>query len=547
MVSTAPVVSRGHGYRGSPGDGPWTGTLRMARLDLRTGLLGLIAWPVAMAGLVWAIAEGVKGLYPDEADRQVYQATLGASPASTAFNGRSYDLDTLGGITAIEVGFWGLLLLPMIAAHLAIRHTRTQEDTGRAELVTATRVGRLAPLLAATLVVTAALVGTGVIIAVLLVVSGLPVPGAGYYAVALVLHLLVFMAVGLLAGQVSQTGRGAHGMALAAVGIFFLVRAVIDGRGWDATWATPTGWLAEVRPFGDVRLWPYLALALLVLVLFLAAVRVCGRRDIGAGLVAPRPGPGTASSILRGPLGLIWRITRGTLYGWGAGAATWGLAIGLLAQETSRLLDSNPGLAQVLGGATKKPEDLMTSFAAVFIALQAGAVGLQGLARLSGEESSGRLGLVLSARFPRSRWWLSALALLAVQMLAVLVAGGLGYGVSAALTAGRAGEVGAGLTAALSYYPATLLIGVIGGLLLALSCRIAALSWSLLLWSAIVAMLADTLRLPGWLRDLSPLEHTGRVPVDALDVTAAVVMAGASLVLATASTLLLRRRDLAAG
>jgi len=211
------------------------------------------------------------------------------------------------------------------------------------------------------------------------------------------------------------------------------------------------------------------------------------------------------------------------------------------------LLDSNSGLAQALGGATTKPEDLMTSFAAVFIALMAGAVGLQGLARLSGEESSGRLGLVLSARFTRTRWWLSALALLAVQMLAVLFAGGLGYGVSAALTAGRAGEVGAGLTAALSYYPATLLIGVIGGLLLALSCRIAALSWFLLLWAAIVALLADTLRLPGWSRDLSPLEHTGRVPIDDLDVTAALVMTGTTLVLAAASTLLLRRRNLTAG
>ena len=84
MSTAAAVVSRGHGYRGNPGDGPWTGTLRMARLDLRTGLLGLIAWPVAMAGLVWAIAKGVNGLYPDQADRQIYQATLGASPASAA-------------------------------------------------------------------------------------------------------------------------------------------------------------------------------------------------------------------------------------------------------------------------------------------------------------------------------------------------------------------------------------------------------------------------------------------------------------------------------
>lgn len=543
-MSTAAVVSR---QRGTRGNGSWTGTMRMARLDLRTGFVELGAWPLAMAGLVLATVQGVKGLYPDEARRQLYQATVGNSPTSVAFNGRGYNLDSLGGITAYEVGFFGLLFLPVIAAHLAIRHTRTQEDAGRAELVTATRVGRRAPVLAAALVVTAALLLTGVLTAALLVVSGLPGLGSAYYAAALVLHMLVFMSVGLLAGQVSQTGRGAHSMALAVIGGFYLVRAVIDGRGWDAAWATPLGWLAEVQPFGDLQLWPYLSLAACSVALFLATVWVCGRRDVGAGLVAPRPGPAAASKLLRGPSGLIWRITRGTLYGWGFGTATWGLALGLLSQEAGKMIASNPALADAFGGSSTTPEDLMTSLAGVLIALLASAVGLQGLARLSGEESSGRLGLVLSARFTRTRWWLSSLGLIALQILLVLIAGGIGYGVGVVLTAGQLDQLGVGLVACLAYYPATLLVGMIGGVLLAFSCRIAALSWFLLVWSAIVAMLADTIRLPGWLRDLSPLEHTGRVPVGDLDVTAVIVMAAVTLVLAAASTLVLRRRDLAAG
>jgi hypothetical protein len=47
---------------------------------------------------------------------------------------------------------------------------------------------------------------------------------------------------------------------------------------------------------------------------------------------------------------------------------------------------------------------------------------LQGLVRLAAEESSGRLGLVLASRYGRSRWWLSSMGLLAVE---VLFAGGL--------------------------------------------------------------------------------------------------------------------------
>jgi hypothetical protein len=82
--------------------------------------------------------------------------------------------------------------------------------------------------------------------------------------------------------------------------------------------------------------------------------------------------------------------------------------------------------------------------------------------------------------------------LLAVEVLAVQFAGGLGYGLGAAMTTGRADQIQAGVSAALAYYPATLLVAMIGGALLAVSSRLVILAWVLVLWAAIVAMLADT-------------------------------------------------------
>ena len=129
----------------------------------------------------------------------------------------------------------------------------------------------------------------------------------------------------------------------------------------------------------------------------------------------------------------------------------------------------------------------------------------------------------------------------------MLLAGGLGYGRGAAMTTGRADQIQAGLSAALAYYPATLLVTMIGGTLLAMSSRLVMLAWVLFLWAAIVAMLADTLQMPDWLRSLSPLQHTGRVPVADLDITAVVVMCLLTVLLLAFSTVWLRRRDLAAG
>lgn len=211
----------------------------MVRLGLRTGYVALLGWPVVAASCSGPPLRGVHNLYPDEAKRQAYQATIGTSPVSMAFNGRGYGLLTQGGITANEFGALGMLPLPVIAAHLAVRLTRTQEDAGRADLVSAAPIGRAAPLVAAALNVTGSILLTGALSVATLVGSGLPVAGSLRYGLALVLLMSAFLGVGLLAGQVAQAGRGAHGLAFGMIGACYLARALIDGRQVNATWLTP--------------------------------------------------------------------------------------------------------------------------------------------------------------------------------------------------------------------------------------------------------------------------------------------------------------------
>lgn len=527
--------------------GRWVGTWRLAWIHLRTGWTSLVGWPVAVAVLVAAIATGIAALYPDAASRRVYAATLGASPATMALNGRGYDLDTLGGITVYEVGIFGLLAVPVIAIHLAIRHSRTQEDVGRADLVTASPVGRLAPLAAATAVVAGGLLVGSIATLAALVSTGLPVVGAIWYTAALMLYGLLFLAAGLLAGQVSQTARGAYAVGLGSVAVCYVARLLIDGQGGTATWATPMGWLAEVRPFGTVRLWPLLAMAALTLVIVMITAALARTGDLGAGIIPARRGPARAAGHLHQPLGLTWRLTRLMATGWVAGTAAWGLALGLLTEEVRTLAAANPTLVAAVGGADSRPEHLITSFGAILIALFACAVLVQGLGRLAAEESSGRLGVALSTRLSRVRWWLGALGLLVGQSGAVLLVGGVALGLGSWLSTGRPAGVGDAIVACLSYGPAVALVGAVAAILLSVSTRIVPLGWLMVVWSAVVALLADTLRLPPWSRGLAPLHHVGRVPTEQLDVAAALTMAMMGSILVLASVLLFRRRDLAAG
>lgn len=82
-----------------------TGVWQLTRLYLRTSWAMLVGAALALAALVIATASGVKVLYAGAEQKAVYAATMGASPAGWAFNGRGVDLTTIGGIAAYEVGF----------------------------------------------------------------------------------------------------------------------------------------------------------------------------------------------------------------------------------------------------------------------------------------------------------------------------------------------------------------------------------------------------------------------------------------------------------
>src|SRR5690606_21662604 len=196
--------------------GVLTGTIRLVRLALRTG------WPVLL-GTVTLAAGSIEALYPDPADRAQYAATVGSSPASEAFNGRGYGLDTVGGISAYEVGFMGQILFPVLALHLALRHTRREEEAGRTELLTAGRVGRLASLVAGTAVLTLVCLLTGAAMASGGVSAGLPLAGAAWYAAGNALLMLFYGAVGLVAGQLAQSARTGYLIGLVALAASYLV------------------------------------------------------------------------------------------------------------------------------------------------------------------------------------------------------------------------------------------------------------------------------------------------------------------------------------
>jgi ABC-2 type transport system permease protein len=188
-----------------------TGTGALARLALRRDRIRLPAWTLIAVGLVASTASSIKDLYPDAAHRQTYAESVGGNPASAVLGGPGYGLPELGGITVAEMASTTLTLVALVSAMLVIRHTRKEEETGRAELLRSGVVGRHAPLAAALIVA----IGLNLVIAAGTIASligyGLPTPGSVAFGLALAGTGIVFATVAAVATQLTEHSRTANG------------------------------------------------------------------------------------------------------------------------------------------------------------------------------------------------------------------------------------------------------------------------------------------------------------------------------------------------
>jgi len=269
-------------------------------LQLRTGWKGLAGWALAWTCLVLAVAASTLSLYPGGEERERYAASLGASRMQEAFNGRGYELRTAGGILSVEVGMFGLLALSLGACLMAVGRTRREEAEGRWDIVASASRGRTAPMRAAVAAVALSLLPFGAATAVGLVALGLPAGGSLAYAGSLVCYAMVFAALGFLAAQIAPDARTAAATAVSATLGCYLLRALVDGRHWPATWATPMGWLAETRPWGAIRWWTFLTFALTAALLMAAVLLLASRRDLGGSAMGMRSGPARPRRGCRG-------------------------------------------------------------------------------------------------------------------------------------------------------------------------------------------------------------------------------------------------------
>ncbi|MGL5853357.1 MAG: ABC transporter permease, partial [Phycicoccus sp.] len=355
----------------------------------------------------------------------------------------------------------------LFVSFLVVRHTRAEEESGRAELLRSLPLGRHAATAATVAVAIAASLAIGVLDAVVLFANGLPAGGSVLHGAALAGVGVLFTAVAALLAQVTSSARVALGLCGAVTGLTFLVRGLGATGDNGLVWLSPFGWQQQVGAYGADRWWPVLLLVGAAAVVGAGAVALTARRDAGAGLLHPRPGPPRASRTLGTALGFAVRMQRGTVLAWACGLATTAALFGAVGREVIALVEDNPTIGDILGtSGADSVLDAFFAFTTSFLAVVTTALPVSLALRLRTEEDDQRAEVLLATALPRTRWVGGWLAVSAGATVLCLALAGLAAGLAHALTSGETDRVLPLLGAALAQAPAVLLVAATAVLLL---------------------------------------------------------------------------------
>ena len=525
--------------------------LAPTRLVAGRAMRGALIWGGVFALVVWELVNEFGSEYPTAAARALLVQSVGADVGMQAIFGAAHHLDTLAGYTAYHAigvlgiigAVWGLLA--------GTRLLRGEEDSGRWELVLAGQTSRRRAAVGAMAGLGLALLTLWAVTAAAFFAFGQG-PGARFSivssmfaAAATVAGAAMFLAIGALCSQLAGTRRQATGIAAAILGIAFVIRLVAysDTSLQWLHWVSPLGWVDELRPLTDSR--PLLLMPIVGTIAALVAVAIflAGRRDTGASILRAKDTAAPQTRRLNGPLGLAYRLDRGSALGWIAGFAIGGVVLGMTAKTSEDVwANQQGGVLANLGGAAGGAAYLGVVFLVFAIVVAIAAAGQ--VAATRDEESEGYLDHLLARSVARLPWLAGRFALSSALLVAAGAVIGLLTWVGAA-AAGASLALPTMLAAGLNVVPAGIFVLGIGTLVHGLAPRFASpVAYGLVAWSLLVEIIGASLGASPWLLDLSVFHWVARAPAVAVQWNSAALLIAGGVAAAAIGAQAFARRDL---
>ena len=518
---------------------PFTGVGSLIRLTLRRDRVRLSAWVAVLTLTMVYAPNAIKLAYPEEAQR-LARVNLLKTPAGMILGGPMFGVNEtdLGVMMANELMLTLIIATSILSILTVIRHTRAEEESGTAELVLSSVVGRYARTYAALILVGGVNAVLAVTMTAAMAATGFGVVDTAAMCLGVTGVSMVFAAVAAVTAQLWRQARTATGAAMGVLALAVLVRGigdVINNSGSAVSWFSPIAWAQQMRPFVDLRWWPFALLVVLAVALMGLAAALESRRQYDAGVI-PSTGEHPNAHPIKTVFGLHVKLQRGQTIGWTVGLFLSGLAFGSMTKSLLDAAKENELLQRVLA---QQGIDGVYMTMTQFLAAAATAYVVAAVLRVSNDEQSGLGEAVLAGAVSRWRWLLTAVAAAIVGSTVLMFFAGLGNGLGAGITIGEPQTIWRLTLAGVAFVPAMAVMAGIAALAVAL--RHAWIGWLAVTFVIISLYLGALLRLPQWLLDGSPVGQT-KAPTE-YSAVALTVMVVVAIVLSLVAGAIYRRRD----
>lgn len=538
-MTTSTLVPHTGRHEAAPAGSSLTGAGTLLRLGLRRDRVRLSVWIAILTLMMVYAPNAIKLAYPEEPQR-LARVNLLKTPAGMMLGGPMFggNETDLGAMMANELMLTLIIAASIMSILTVIRHTRAEEESGAAELVLSSVVGRYARTFAA-------LVLIGGVNALLAVTMTLAMSATGFQVVDTAAMCLGVTGVSMLFGTVAavtaqlwRQARTATGAAMGVLAVAVLVRGVgdvINNSGSPVSWFSPIAWAQQMRAFVDVRWWPFAMLVALTIALMLAAAVLEVRRQYDDGNL-PSTGDRPNAHAIKSVFGLHLTLQRGQTVGWGVGLFIGGLAFGSMTKSLLDAAKDNELLQRVI--STQGTDGVYTTMTQ-FLAAAATAYVVSSVLRVYTDEQNGLGEAVLAGAVSRWRWLLTAVASALLGSAVLMFLAGLGNGLGAGIALGEPATVVRLTLAGLVYVPAMAVLAGVAAL--AVAVKRVWIGWVAVTFVVTSLYLGALLRLPKWLLDLSPVGRT-TAPMD-YPVAALLVMVVAATALTAVAGWIYRTRD----
>ncbi|WJL96795.1 polyketide antibiotic transporter [Microbacterium sp. ET2] len=532
----------------------------LLRQRLRRDGAQLLVWIVATAALCFSATAGVSEAFAIESERQTLLAVALANPAILLFRGLPSGASE-GAFLVFTILPFLVLLGALMASFLAVRHVRAEEESGRADAVSATPAGRRAPFVATVVHGVIASVLLGVAAAVAFIVAGLEAGGSIAIGAAIAASTAVFLGIGLVAAQLFRSSRAANSFSVGVILVTFLVAGIGNALGTPSddltrmessglAWLSPFAWAENVRPFADDDPAPILLAVGVSAVLLIVAAALQATRDLGAGVIAPRPGRAAASALLSHPFGLSVRLSAGSLLAWVVGAAVVGALSTSLGDVIDEIATQNPAVTEMLDRLAAQgsmDQGLVITFF-VMVGTLAACFGVQTVQRARQEETHGTAEQTLATPVARAEWLGAFLTTALVGVVVIVAAAVAAAALALFARGGDTAILGDVVVAGIGQILAAAVFPVLTAVIFTLLPRATTtLGWVLVIAAASLALFGTLLGLDEDVVSLSPFAAAPVPNADGVAWNGSAWLVVLTVAGVASSVMLMRRREVATG